>query len=179
MCFDTCCLHTAGVIFFSSQLSLISLVLRGRVFCIFVADSPASCSVVSPLTELNTTTAHITSTQCQTCAALLVQCARNNKRLLPEPVSNKTLYFFSLIMIAATVFPSSPPLSSPSHINDSLLSSARVQPHNHNVFTRPEMNRAIIISHANSADNDQTPSPVLLLLLLPSASPPALGSEQR
>lgn len=37
----------------------------------------------------------------------------------------------------------------------------RVQPHIHNVFTRPEMNRAIIISHVNSADNDQKLSPAL------------------
>lgn len=65
-------------------------------------------------------------------------------------------------MITATIFPSSPPLSTPSHINDNLLSSAAMQPHIHDVFTRPEMNRAIIISHANSADNDQKPSPALL-----------------
>lgn len=64
-------------------------------------------------------------------------------------------------MITATIFPSSPPLPTPSHINDNLLSSAAMQPHIHNVFTRPEMNRAIIISHANSADNDQKPSPAL------------------
>lgn len=65
-------------------------------------------------------------------------------------------------MITATIFPSSPPLSTPSHISDNLLSSADVQPHIYNVFTRSEMNRAIIISHANSADNDQKPSPAPL-----------------
>lgn len=65
-------------------------------------------------------------------------------------------------MITATISPSSPPLSTPSHINDNLLSSAGVQPHIHDVFTRPEMNRAIIISHVNSADNDQKPSPAPL-----------------
>lgn len=65
-------------------------------------------------------------------------------------------------MITATIFPSSPPLCMPSHISGNLLSSASVQPFIHHVFTRSEMNRAIIISHANSADNDQKPSPALL-----------------
>ena len=72
-------------------------------------------------------------------------------------------------MITATILPFSPPFATHSHISDNLLSSADLQPHNHDVFTRPEMNRAIIISHANSADNDQKQSPGLLsssLLLL-------------
>lgn len=43
--------------------------------------------------------------------------------------------------------------------------------HIHNIFTRPEMNRAINISHVNSADNDQK-----LIFFLPAFSQPALGS---
>lgn len=80
---------------------------------------------------------------------------------------------FTLIMITATVFPSSPPLLTPLLITDNLLSSAHTRSlHIHNVFTRPEMNRAIIISHVNSADNDQK-----LVFLLSAFSHPAWSGE--
>lgn len=94
---------------------------------------------------------------------------RSNTPSLSQPVSNRTLCFSHWSWLLPQSSPPAHLSSTPSHINDNLL---------HDVFTRPEMNRAIIISHVNSADNDQKPSPAPLSRS-PLLSPPALGSEQR